>query len=205
MRSCDRSPGATVLVSTIPQWVPPPVPLPASGERVQDGRWIGLLAQLQGLPVVSPRPKSLSSITLKCTDNYTQKMCSDSSGNQHIQCTGMKPLRLSNQTNKQNQRTVSSTLKHTRLCSGPADLFLEFHLFKCLALRRVTNSYWAVCRSWCNGIPDLAGPLSTTGAVIVMLLFKDKDKTQAHSHIMVNWIYFLLENNSSNLQVQTAE
>lgn len=29
--------------------------------------------------------------------------------------------------------------------------------------------------------------------------------TQIHSYLMVNWIYFLLENNSSNLQVQTAE
>lgn len=103
-------PSATVLVSTIP-WVPAPVPLPASGERVRDGRWIGLLAQLQGLPVVSPRPKSLST-TLKCTDNYTQKMCSDSSGNQHIQCTGMKPLRLSDKTNKTSERWIVPLSTH---------------------------------------------------------------------------------------------
>lgn len=113
-----------------------------------------LLAELWWLPLVSTRPSSLSDTAFKFTDNYTQ-MCDDSSGNQRVKCVSMKLPRQTNKRNKQTQKTVNITLKHTLLCSGLADLFLLLHLFKCLPLRKATFSYWAVYRSWYNGISDL--------------------------------------------------
>lgn len=98
MRSCGSSPGAVVLASIISQCAPPPILLPTSEERVRDVRLTVLLAELWWLPVVSTRPNSLNNTTLKYTDNYTQKMCGDSSDNQHVKCTGMKLLRLPNKT-----------------------------------------------------------------------------------------------------------
>lgn len=122
----------------------------------------------------------------------------------------MSSIRVWNCWNCQRRQTKAENSEYypqSYIALQPASMFsfLPVLLVKWSASRTMSYCHWPPHGSWHNGIPDLRGPLGTTGVITTMLLSKEKDKTQAHSHIMVNWIYFLLENNSSNLQVQTAE
>lgn len=106
VRSCNSSLGAVVPLSIISLCAPPPLLLPASKERVRDVKGTALLTEQWWIPVVSARPNSLNSIPLKNANNYTQKMCGDSSGKQHVKYTGMKLLKLPKKTNKSRKQWI---------------------------------------------------------------------------------------------------